>query len=72
MTNNHLFPSRIILYMKGKTNTRAAFKAESKEVDKHFYKKEYDRADFQAVFQIEVQYEPGYGISYLDIWILVS
>ena len=30
MTRNHLFPLRIVPDMKGKTNTRAAFKAESK------------------------------------------
>ena len=30
MTRNFLFPLRIIPYMKGKTNTRVAFKEESK------------------------------------------
>ena len=54
MTSNRLFPLRIILDMKGNTNTRVAFKAESKEVDKHFDKKENENADFQVAFQIEV------------------
>ena len=39
MTSNHFFPLRIILDMKGKTNTGVAFKAESNEVDKHCEKK---------------------------------
>ena len=30
MKRNHLFPLRIVLDMKGKTNTGAAFKEESK------------------------------------------
>ena len=30
MTRNHLFPLRIVPDMKGKTNTRVAFKAENK------------------------------------------
>ena len=43
--------------MKGNTNTRAALKAESEEVDKHFDKKENDSIDFQVAFQTEVQDE---------------
>ena len=54
MTSNRLFPLRIILDMKGKTNTRVAFKEESKEAVEHFDKKENDTADFQAALQIEV------------------
>ena len=46
MTNNRLFPLRIILDMKGNTNIGATFKAEREEVDKHFDKKENDNADF--------------------------
>ena len=46
MISNRVFPLRIISDMKGKTNTRVAFKAESKEVDKHFDKKENGSADF--------------------------
>ena len=46
MTRNLLFPLRIVPDMKGKTNTRVAFKAESNEVDKHFDKKENGNADF--------------------------
>ena len=40
-----------------KTNTRAAFKAESTEPVEHFDKKENDNAKFQAKFQTEVQDE---------------
>ena len=57
MTSNRLFPLRIILEMKGKKNTRAAFKAESKEAVEHFDKKENDSTKFQAVFQPKVQDE---------------
>ena len=57
MTRNRLFPLRIILEMKGKTNTRAAFKAESKEAVEHFDKKENDSTKFQAVFQPKVKDE---------------
>ena len=39
MTRNHLFSLRIIPNMKEKTNTGVAFKEESKEIVKHFYKK---------------------------------
>ena len=39
MTSNHLFPSRIVPEMKGKTNTRVAFKIEIKEEDMHSDKK---------------------------------
>ena len=53
MTRNRLFPLRIIPNMKGKTNTRVAFKEESEEVDKH-NKKENGRVDFQATFQSKV------------------
>ena len=54
MTSDRLFPLRIIPDMKGKTNTGVAFKAESKEVEKHFDKKENDSIDFQATFQTKV------------------
>ena len=54
MTSNHLFPLRIIPDMKGNTNTRDAFKVESKEAVEYFDKKENDNAEFQAVFQTEV------------------
>ena len=54
MTSNHFFPLRIIPDMKGKKNTRVAFKAESKDAIQHFNKKENDNTEFQAVFQIEV------------------
>ena len=57
MTSNHLFPSRIMSDMKGKTITRVAFKEERKEADKHCDKKENDSVDFQAAFQTEVQDE---------------
>ena len=57
MTRNRLFPLRIILEMKGKKNTRAAFKAESKEAVEHFDKKENDSIEFQAVFQAKVKDE---------------
>ena len=57
MKRNILFPLRIIPYIKGKTNTGVAFKAERKGVDKHFDKKENDSVGFQAAFQIEVQDE---------------
>ena len=50
MKSNHLFPLRIIPEMKGKTNTGASFKVESKEVVEHFDKKENDSANFQAAF----------------------
>ena len=39
MTSKHLFPLKIIPDIKGKENTRVAFKAESKEEDKHCDKK---------------------------------
>ena len=54
MTINHLFPLRIILEMKGNTNTGVAFKAESKEAVEQFDKKENDNTEFQVVFQTEV------------------
>ena len=57
MTSNHLFPLRIVPYMKGKKNTGATFKEESKEAVEHFNKKENDSANFQAAFQTEVQDE---------------
>ena len=43
---NHLFPLRIIPDMKGKENIGVSFKEESKEVDKHFNKKENDSDEF--------------------------
>ena len=51
MTSNRLFPLRIILDMKGKTNTGVGFKAESKEMVEHFDKKENDSIYFQVAFQ---------------------
>ena len=57
MERNRLFPLRIVLGMKGNTNTRAAFKAESKEVIEHFDKKENDSTEFQAVLQAKVKDE---------------
>ena len=57
MTSNRLFPLRIILEMKGKKNTRVAFKDESKGAVKHFDKKENDSTKFQAVFQTKVKDE---------------
>ena len=40
MTSNRLFPLRIVFDMKGKTNTGATFKAESKEAIEYLDKKE--------------------------------
>ena len=57
MTRNRLFPLRIVPDMKGKTNTGAAFKAESKEIVDPLDKKENGSADLQAAFQTEVQDE---------------
>ena len=57
MTSNCLFPLRIVADMKGKTNTGAAFKAESKETVKLLDKKENGSANLQATFQTEVQDE---------------
>ena len=51
MTSNHLFPLRIILDMKGMTNTWATFKEEIKEAVEYFDKKENDSANFQDAFQ---------------------
>ena len=45
MISNRLFPLRIIRDVKWKTNTRAAFKAQSEEVYKHFDKKENGSVD---------------------------
>ena len=66
MRSNLIFPLRIVLDMKGNTNTRVAFKAESKEVDKHSNKKENDSADFQDAFQ-QFRMSLGHGISDLDM-----
>ena len=57
MTSNCSLPLRIVLDMKGKTNTRVAFKEESKEADKHCDKREKDSTEIQASFQSEVQEE---------------
>ena len=57
MTSNRLFPLRIVLDMKGETKTRAAFKAESKEIVEILDKKENCSANLQAAFQTEVQDE---------------
>ena len=54
MKRNHLFPLRIVLDIKGKTNTRDAFKAESKEIVEPLDKKENGSADLQAAFQTKV------------------
>ena len=51
MTRNRLFPLRIVPDMKGKTNTRAAFKEESKETVEPLEEKENGSVDFQAAFQ---------------------
>ena len=57
MTSNCLFPLRIVLDMKGKTNTRAAFKEKSKETVELLDKKENGSANLQVEFQTEVQDE---------------
>ena len=57
MTSNRLFPLRIVPNMKGKTNTGAAFKEESKETVKFLDKKENGNTNFQAAFETEVQDE---------------
>ena len=57
MISNQLFPLRIILDMKGKTNRGVPFKEESKEIDKHCDKKEKYNAEIQAAFQSEVRDE---------------
>ena len=57
MERNHLFPLRIVVDMKGKTNTRVTFKEESKETLKPLEKKENASADFHTAFQTEVQDE---------------
>ena len=54
MTSNHLFPLRIIPDMKGNENSRAPFKEESKEADKHCDKQEKDNVEIQAMFQSKV------------------
>ena len=54
LTINCLFPLWIVLDMKGKTNTGAAFKAESEETVELLDKKENCSANFQAAFQTEV------------------
>ena len=56
MTSNHLFPLRIVLDIKGKTN-KAAFKAESEEIVELLDKRENCSANLQAAFQTEVQVE---------------
>ena len=54
MTRNHLFSLRIMPNMKEKENTRVAFKAESKEADKHCDKEEIENTEIQVAFQPEV------------------
>ena len=54
MTRNRLFPLRIVLDMKGNTNTGAAFKEKSEETVDILDKKENGSTDMQAAFQIEV------------------
>ena len=54
ITNNRLFPLRIIPYMKVKTNIGATFKEENKEGDKHCDNQEKGFAEIQAAFQSEV------------------
>ena len=51
MTRNHLFSLRIMPNMKEKENTRVAFKAESKEADKHCDKEEKNNIEIQAAFE---------------------
>ena len=51
MKSNCLFPLRIVPDMKGKENTRNAFKVEIKEEVIHCDKKENDNAKIQAMFQ---------------------
>ena len=50
MTSNRLFSLRTVPDMKGKKNTGAAFKAESKETVEPLDKKENGSADLQAAF----------------------
>ena len=50
MIRNHLFPSRIIPNMKGKTNIGDVFKAESKQTIEVLDKKENGSANLQAAF----------------------
>ena len=54
MKRNRVFPLRIVLDIKGKTNTGDAFKAESKEIVEPLDTKENGSTDFQAAFQTEV------------------
>ena len=54
MTSNRLFPLRIVLDMKGKRNTRAAFKEESKETVELLNKKESCSANLQVTFKTDV------------------
>ena len=54
MTNNRLFPLRIVPDIKGKTNSRAGFKAESEETVEILDKKENCSANLQAAFQTKV------------------
>ena len=57
MTSNRLFPLRIVPDMKWKTNTGAAFKAESEETVEILDKRENCSANLQVAFQTEVQDE---------------
>ena len=57
MTSNRLFPLRIVPDMKGKLNSGAAFKEESKEIIPLLDKKENQSVDFQDAFQTKVQDE---------------
>ena len=57
MTSNRLFPLRIVPEIKGNTNTRAAFKVESKQIVELLDKKENGNANLQVSFQTEVQDE---------------
>ena len=50
MTRNHLFPLRIVPYMKGNTNIRALFKAKNNEIVVHCEKKENGSVEIQAAF----------------------
>ena len=57
MTSNRLFPLRIVPDIKGKTNTGAAFKAESEGTVEILNKRENCSANLQVAFQTEVQDE---------------
>ena len=57
LTSNRLFPLRIVLDIKGKTNIGAAFKAEREETVELLDKEENGSTNLQAAFQTEVRDE---------------